>query len=76
MVDLRATNAKLRERAVRIVQAVTGVDRDRAEAALQQARLDVKLAILIVGRDLDADEAQLRLTAAQGRLRAALEADR
>lgn len=76
MVDLRATNAKLRERAVRIVQAVTGADRDRAEAALQKAGLDVKLAILIVGRDLDVDEAQHRLTAAQGRLRAALEADR
>ena len=28
MVDLRATNAKLRERALRIVQAVTGADRD------------------------------------------------
>ncbi len=75
MVDLRATNGKLRERAARIVQAVTGADRDRAEAALQQAGLDVKLAILIVGRDLDVDEAQHRLTAAQGRLRAALEAD-
>lgn len=76
MVDLRATNAKLRERAVRIVQAVTGADRDRAEAALQQAGLDVKLAILIVGRDLDVDEARRRLTAAEGRLRTALEADR
>jgi N-acetylmuramic acid 6-phosphate etherase len=75
MVDLRATNGKLRERAARIVQAVTGADRDRAEAALQQAGLDVKLAILIVGRDLDVDEARHRLMAAQGRLRAALEAD-
>jgi len=75
MVDLRATNAKLRERAVRIVQAVTGADRERAEAALQRAGLDVKLAILIVGRDLDVDEARHRLTAARGRLRTALEAD-
>ena len=76
MVDLRATNGKLRERAVRIVQAVTGADRDRAEAALQQAGLDVKLAILIVGRNLDVDEAERRLTAARGRLRDALESDR
>ena len=76
MVDLRATNGKLRERATRIVQAVTGADRDRAETALLQAGLDVKLAILIVGRDLDVDEAQHRLTAAHGRLRAALELDR
>lgn len=76
MVDLRATNAKLRERAVRIVQTVTGVDRDRAEAGLQQADLDAKLAILIIGRDLGVDEAQQRLATARGRLRAALEADR
>ncbi len=75
MVDLRATNAKLRERAVRIVQAVTGADHDRAEAALQQSGHDVKLAILIVGRGLEIGEAEHRLTAAQGRLRAALEAD-
>jgi len=76
MVDLRATNGKLRERAARIVQAVTGTDRDQAETALQQAGLDVKLAILIVARDLDLAEAGTRLTAAHGRLRAALEADR
>jgi N-acetylmuramic acid 6-phosphate etherase len=76
MVDLRATNGKLRERAARIVQAVTGTDRDRAEAALQLAGLDVKLAILIVARDLDVADAGARLTAAHGRLRVALEADR
>lgn len=76
MVDLRATNAKLRERAVRIVQIATGVDRDRAEAALQQADLDVKLAVLIAGRGLDVDEARRRLAAVDGRLRAALEAVR
>lgn len=73
MVDLRATNGKLRERAVRIVQTVTGADRERAEAALQRAGLDAKLAILIVARDLDVDEARQRLTAAHGRLRTALE---
>jgi N-acetylmuramic acid 6-phosphate etherase len=76
MVDLRATNGKLRERAVAIVQAVTGADRARSEAALQQAGLDVKLAILIVAREVDLDEAQRRLTAADGRLRAALDLPR
>lgn len=76
MVDLRATNGKLRERATRIVQAVTGVDRETAETALHQAGFDVKLAILIVGGDLDVDEARGRLAAARGRLRPALETDR
>jgi N-acetylmuramic acid 6-phosphate etherase len=76
MVDLRATNGKLRERAVRIVQAATGADRERAEAALQQAGLEVKLAILVLERDLDVEEAKRRLSDAHGKLRAVLEADR
>ena len=47
MVDLRATNEKLRERAIRIVQAVTGADRGVAEDALLAADWEVKPAILM-----------------------------
>jgi N-acetylmuramic acid 6-phosphate etherase len=75
MVDLRATNAKLRERALRIVEDVTGTDRERAGSALREARNEVKLAILIIEQDIDVTEAQRRLAAAHGRLRAALEGD-
>jgi N-acetylmuramic acid 6-phosphate etherase len=75
MVDLRATNGKLRERAIRIVQAVTGADRDRAEVALKAAGLEVKLAILIVERDLEIEEARRRLAAAGGQLRVVLESE-
>ena len=74
MVDLRATNVKLRDRAVRIIRRVTGVSRADAEAALDGAELDVQ------DRDpharpLDrrADPRQ-RLAASGGRLREALEA--
>jgi N-acetylmuramic acid 6-phosphate etherase len=44
MVDLAASNSKLRERAVRIVQAVTGVDAPAAQAALEKSQWVVKSA--------------------------------
>jgi N-acetylmuramic acid 6-phosphate etherase len=42
MVDLNASNQKLRERAVRIVQAVTGADATAAQAALEKSKWIVK----------------------------------
>jgi N-acetylmuramic acid 6-phosphate etherase len=42
MIDLNASNRKLRERAVRIVQAVTGADTTAAQAALEQSKWIVK----------------------------------
>jgi N-acetylmuramic acid 6-phosphate etherase len=44
MVDLNASNRKLRERAVRIVQAVTGADAIAAQAALEKSQWIVKTA--------------------------------
>jgi N-acetylmuramic acid 6-phosphate etherase len=75
MVDLRATNAKLRERAVRIVQAVTDADRETAEAALRRADWEVKPAVLLIELGVDPAEARVRL-ARNGRLRDALEEGR
>jgi N-acetylmuramic acid 6-phosphate etherase len=73
MVDLGATNAKLRERAIRMVRTVTGASRAQAEDALEASGMRVKLAILRLERGLDAAEASARLTAAGGRLRDVLE---
>jgi len=44
MIDLNASNRKLKERAVRIVQAVTGVDAAAAQAALEKSNWIVKTA--------------------------------
>jgi N-acetylmuramic acid 6-phosphate etherase len=44
MVDLNASNSKLRERAVRIVQAVTGADAAAAQSALEKSKWIVKSA--------------------------------
>ena len=76
MVDLRASNAKLRERAIRTVATVTGASRERAAAALESSGMHVKLAILRLERGLDEAEATARLVAADGHLRAALEGER
>lgn len=54
MVDVRATNAKLLDRAGRIVAALTGLDRAEALALVERARGEVKLAVIMgrTGRDL------------------------
>jgi N-acetylmuramic acid 6-phosphate etherase len=44
MIDVRATNTKLRDRAVRIVVALTGADHDAALAALERSRWNIPAA--------------------------------
>lgn len=55
MVDLRATNDKLRDRAARIVSELTGLSRDSAFVALDDAGGSVKAAIVMqrLGTTLD-----------------------
>jgi N-acetylmuramic acid 6-phosphate etherase len=57
MVDLRATNEKLRDRSIRIVMAVTGLSRPRARALLGRAEGKVKAAIVMHCRGVDLDSA-------------------
>ncbi len=73
MVDMKATNIKLVDRACRMVVEATGTTREEAEAVLKQTDYEVKPAILMVLTGLDAAAARLRLDAHQGFLRAALE---
>ena len=72
MVDVRPTNHKLRERAVRIVGQVTGADAAAARAALGAAGWDVKVAAVVLRLGIDPDAASDRLAAAGGRLREAI----
>lgn len=73
MVDLVATNEKLRARSVRTVMTVTGVDADTAEQALDAASGHVKQAILSVVTGLAPDAAASALDDADGLLRVAIE---
>jgi N-acetylmuramic acid 6-phosphate etherase len=72
MVDVSATNEKLRARARRIVAGVTGATTDQAELALAAADGSAKVAIVCLLTGLGADEARARLAAADGSIRAAL----
>ena len=72
MVDVRATNAKLRRRAVRIVRDVAGVDEQAAIGALAAAGGHAKTAIVALLAAVDAAEAAVLLDRARGRVRDAL----
>ncbi len=72
MVDVRATNAKLRRRAVRIVRDAAGVGEEAATAALAAAGGHAKTAIVALLAGVDAAEAAVRLDRARGRVRDAL----
>jgi N-acetylmuramic acid 6-phosphate etherase len=73
MVDVRPTNAKLRDRAVRIVAEATGVERDAAERSVADAGGEVKTAIVAILAGITPDDARSRLKVANGVVRAALE---
>jgi len=76
MVDVQPTNAKLRERAVRIVMEATGIEDGPARDALVEAGDEVKVAIVAILQDLPAAEARDRLAASGGVVRTALSQDR
>src|SRR5213075_137193 len=61
MVDLRATNAKLRARTNRIIRTLTGLDRQEADALLERSGRDLKTALVCRLAGVDAEEARDRL---------------
>ena len=73
MVDLRATNVKLKDRSIRIVSGITGLDRERAESLLARCDGEVKTAIVSHALGVEKIEAQRRLKVAGGRLRTAIQ---
>lgn len=73
MVDLKATNQKLRHRARHIIVQATGVGPEAAERALNEAEGDVKVAISMLLQGTRPEEARQRLVDHNGNLREALE---
>ncbi len=72
MVDLKATNQKLWDRAARIVAALTGLPRDKAIALLKTTGGEVTTAIVMQKRGVDAVIARGMLKNVRGCLRKAL----
>jgi N-acetylmuramic acid 6-phosphate etherase len=75
MVDLRATNYKLRRRAIRIVREATGLDEPAAAERLQAADGETKTAIVAALSGIDPEAARERLVATHGAVRKALTGD-
>ncbi len=73
MVDLRATNNKLRVRSLRILRQLCGLDDAAARRCLADAGGELKAAILMARRGLGRAEATAILQRHQGILRRALE---
>jgi N-acetylmuramic acid 6-phosphate etherase len=72
MVDLRATNSKLRARTNRIVRGLTGLSRQEADQLLKRCDGDLKTALVARLRGVEPEEARARLAAANGQVRQAL----
>jgi N-acetylmuramic acid 6-phosphate etherase len=73
MVEMPATNRKLRARAVKMVEMATGCDRHAAENAIARADGEVTTAVVMLRRNLGAAAARELLSRSPGGLREALE---
>ena len=72
MVDVQASNEKLKARAIRIVMQATDCDKALAEEALKQADQNAKLAIMMILSGLDRAQAEALLEKHHGKLQLAL----
>ena len=72
MVDLRATNNKLKDRSIRIVVEVCGVSREEAQSLLEDADKSVKTAIVMKKLSVDRAGALAALEKAGGVIRRAI----
>lgn len=72
MVDLRATNDKLKNRAIRMTATLANVPEQAAEAALAQANMHVKTAAVMLRLNTTAEQAAKILEDSKGSLRTAL----
>ena len=73
MVDVQASNEKLKARAIRIVMQATDCDKALAEETLKQADQNAKLAIMMILSGLDRAQAEALLEKHQSKLQLALE---
>ena len=72
MVDVQASNEKLKARAIRIVMQATDCDKTVAEDTLKLAEQNAKLAIMMILSGLERPQAEALLEKNQGKLQLAL----
>lgn len=69
MIDLQATNEKLKDRAIKIVSQIAGVSSSEALAMLMKSSWEIKVAIVALKLNLDVPKARLELKNHGGVLR-------
>lgn len=74
MVDVAVTNSKLHDRALRILQDLTGLSRETSALLLEKSHRRVKLALLMHWTALEADAGEALLAECSGDLRRAVNA--
>ena len=72
MVDLRATNAKLRQRAVALTMRASGANEEASRTMLEGCGYRVKVALVALKRGTDAATADALLARHDGNVRRAL----
>jgi N-acetylmuramic acid 6-phosphate etherase len=72
MIEMPATNEKLRNRTIRMVELAAGVTRPQAVIALRESGGDLKVACVVAKKRVGADDARALLEHAGGQLREAL----
>jgi N-acetylmuramic acid 6-phosphate etherase len=75
MVDVKTGSEKLKDRARRIVNVVTGLNYDEADTLLKRAKWNVKAAIVMQKSDLTLPQALARLRKSDDSVRAAIGED-
>ncbi len=73
MVDLQVKNVKLKDRAERIIMTVTDLDRDASDKLLDEAKGNVKAAIVMHKQQTDYEDARKKLEEYEGFVRRVLE---
>ena len=71
MVDVRPTNRKLRQRAIRIVVEAAAIQPDHAQTLLELAEWEVKVAVVMALTNSTAEQTRQILKVNQGRIRSA-----
>lgn len=76
MVDVQASNAKMIDRGTRIIMEITNTDYATARSALNHANGSAKVAIIMLVKEVDLDDAVAQLERHKGFLREVLEEPR
>lgn len=72
MIDLKATNEKLKDRAIRIVSQIADVNISMAFETLQKCSWEIKTAIVSIKKNLSIEDSRVELKKHRGVLRLAL----